>query len=255
MDNLVTFNFRSLAKSMAIAVMVVVLLTQSTVQAQSAGMASNELKNLITKMKTEVERRTGLTDNAFKALQGSNAISSSAKNAISTALTSNKNALSDFTKQLTDIKDLNVAKQLAGKIDDQYNQFASATATSFTLKDSDVQQQAFAQLGNVAKDAQSLIDTAGASGQDVSALQEQIKGIDQLVQSIGAIIASIVTLIMSLATGNFSQAAAIFQTIIGQLSQNLTSIGTAQNGLGSVVDSLNNIQLLKTGGAPDISKE
>ena len=242
---------KKVAKTFMIAVMAFVLMSQSTVNAQSAAMANkaaeNEIKNLVTKMKTEVERRLGSTEKALKALQSSNAVSSSSKNTIADVLAKSKKSLDGFKKEITGVKDLDSAKKLATQIDEQYDQYASANATAMTLKDGDVQQQAFQQLGTVADDAQSMIDTAGSSGQDVSAMQEQLKGIDQLIQSIGAIIASILALIMSLATGNFTQAATIFQTITGQLSQNLTSIGTAQSGLTGIVESLNNIQLLKAG--------
>ena len=258
--NVSLLQTKRIAKTFMIAVMAFVLMTQSTVNAQSAAMANkaaeNEIKSLVAKMKTEVERRLSSTEKALKALEGSNAVPSSSKNTIADVLTKSKKALTNFKQEITGVKDLDAAKKLAKEIDDQYDQYASANATAMTLKDGDVQQQAAQQLETVADDAQSMIDTAGSSGQDVSAMQEQLKGIDQLIQSISAIIASIIALIMSLATGNFTQAMTIFQTITGQLSQNLTSIGTAQNGLTGIVESLNNIELLKagTGGSSTTSE-
>lgn len=234
-------------KTFFIAVMAVVLVSQSTVSAQSAGMATKsadaELKALVAKMKTEIDRRIAQTAKAVKALESSNAISSSSKNSVAAVLAKSNDTLQKMKKEIANVKDLQSAKKLASEIDAKYDEYATTNATAHTLKDSDSQQEVQTQMATSVDDAQALVDKAGASGTDVSNLQEQLKGVKQLVQSIGAIITSVIALIMSLMTGNFSEAATIFQTILGQLTQNMQSIETAQNQLGGM-----SIQLGSFGG-------
>ncbi len=222
-----------------IAAMVMVLTTQSTVQAQSVTMSTNELKALTAKIKTEVERRIAETKAANEALTDSNAIAASAKNAVFTALQENEKKLKEFLAQIEATKDMTAAKELAAKVDAQYDQFASANASSLALKDSDTQQEAFKQLEKLKGDIQTSVDKAGASGQNVDGQQDVLKTLTQLIQTIGAIIASVVALIVAVASGNFTAALTIFQSIIGQLAQNMTSIAAALQSAQGLVGSIN----------------
>lgn len=249
-----TFSFNPLAmlRTFIIMVMALVLLTQSTVQAQSTTFATNELKAATAKIKTEIDRRLAATQDAMKALKSVSAVSSTAQSTIATALAQSETALKEFKTQLASVKDLDAAKLLAGKVDGQYDQYANATATAMTLKDTDKQQQTVNFLGGLGKDAQAAIDEGGAAGMDVSGLQEQMKGIKQLIESMGAILASVTALIMSLINGDYDKAWAIFQTILGQLAQNMLSMLTAQESMGEVAEGAKGIMLqlgtVKLGG-------
>ncbi len=246
-----------IAKTSLIAIMAVVLLTQSTVSAQSAGLATksaeNEIKALVAKMKTEVDRRLTETEKATKSLESSNSIASSSKKTIATALTASKTALEELKKQISEVKDLKTAKELAAKVDGQYDQYTNANATAQTMKDGSLQQEGFTQLQLTASDTQAMIDAAAALGKEVANMQQHMNMINQLIQSIGAIITSVILLITSLASGNFSGAFTVFQTILSQLSQNIAMITTAQVELGGIVDALNGFQGL-TAGASTPSK-
>ena len=238
MKTLPFFKSYAVLKAVPVVAMAVVLVSQSPVQAQSTAIQSQEMRNLVSKLNKEIDTRIQSTDKATKALESSNAVSSSAKNTVSSALNSTKKELTDIKKETGEVKNLTDAKGLASKLDSQYSKYATSTVSAMTLKDSDGQQQVFEQLQSLTGDAQSKIDEAGAGGQDVGNLQEALKGIKQLVESIGAILASIVALILALATGNFTEAATIFQAIIGQLAQNLVSSETAQNGLAGIIDGI-----------------
>jgi hypothetical protein len=230
--------------SMFVAVMAVVLVAQSPLHAQQVVNTLNEdAMKVVTRIKTEVERRLGTTSQAIRAVESSNTINSSTKRTMLQALNTSKKALQDFNKQVAEVKDLQSANELAKKVDAQYEQYASAQAASITLKDGDTQQETAKDLEKLADDAQQKIDEAGSAGKDVSALQEELKGIDQLIQTINGIIASIVALLTSLATGNFSESAVIFQTIIGQLGLNITSMDSAENGLTGIISGLDGIYL------------
>lgn len=232
------FNGRKILQTLSIAFMAALLLVQAPVNAQSAALASNELKSLVSKMKTEVDRRLASTNEGIKAVEGSNLLSLEAKKTILATLTESRTALNNLKREISNVKDYESAKELATRVEGQYEQYTNSNAAAYTLKDGDTQKQAADQLESLADDAQSKIDQAGAADADVSGLQEQLKGIDQLIQSISAIIASIVALLVSLATGNFKDAAAIFQTILGQLGLNITAMDSAQNGLSGIIDSL-----------------
>lgn len=247
-----SFQSMTFLRGVIIAVMSLVLVTQSTVQAQSATFAANELKALTAEIKTEVDRRLTATQQAIKSLKSVSAVSSTAQSAISTALTQSETALKEFKSQLSSIKDLDAAKLLASKVDSQYDQYANATATASTLKDSDAQQKTVNFLEGLGKDTQAAIDEGGAAGMDVSGLQEQMKGIKQLIESMGAILASVVALIVSLINGDYDKAWAIFQTILGQLAQNMVSMIAAQAGMGELVEGAKGIMIqlgtVKIGG-------
>ncbi len=234
---------------LSIAFMAALLLVQAPVQAQSTALATNELKTLVSKMKTEVDRRLSSTNDGIKAVEGSNLLSASTKKTILSTLTESRTALNNLKREIDNVKDFESAKELATRVESQYEQYANANAAAYTLKDGDAQQQTADQLESLADDAQTKIDEAGAGDADVSNIQEQLKGIDQLIQSITAIITSIVALILSLATGNFSDASAIFKTILGQLGLNITSMDSAQNGLSGIIDSLASFEFSGSIGA------
>lgn len=249
MKSRITLLPGTLLKTVPVFVMSLVLVSQAPVQAQSTAIQSQELKSLVSKLDKEVDTRLATTDKATKALESSNAIPASSKSTVSSALNSSKQELTDIKKQTSEVKNLKDAKALASKLDGQYGKHANASVSAMTLKDSDSQQQVFNQLKSLSGDAQSKIDQAGAGGQDVSNLQEALKGIVQLIESIGAILASIVALILALATGSFSEAATIFQAIIGQLAQNLVSSETAQNGLAGIIDGVFQLDVNFSAGA------
>lgn len=229
-------NVKKIVSTLSLSAMVAVLLVQAPVQAQSTAMATNELKTLVNNVKKEVDRRLASTNEGIKSVEASTLISGDEKKTILTALKTSRTGLMDFKKQIESATTMEAAREIASKVDSQYEQYATANATAYTLKDGDAQQQTAKQLESLADDAQSKIDEAGANDQDVGGLQEQLKGIDQLIESISAVIASVVALLIALATGNFSEAATIFQTILGQLGLNITSIDSAQTGLGSIID-------------------
>lgn len=231
-------------KIVIVASLVFALAAHSPVQAQTTTLAADsELKALVAQLKKEIDVRIVETDKALKALKDSSGASSAAKDAVTKSLEASKKTLLEFKSQLETVKTLSEAQALAKKIDAQFNQYASANVSAATLKDSSAQQQVQKQLSNVANNAQSMIDLAGANDMNVGNVQKAMKGLRQLVESIAAIIASIVALIASLATGTFSNTGVIFQTIAGQLSQNLVAIDAAQNSLAGIVDTLGAMQI------------
>lgn len=233
------WNVRRLNKILGTAsvfVMAAVLLVQAPVQAQSAAIANDELKALVTRVKNEVDRRIVSTKEGIKSVESSSLISGEEKKTVLTALKTSLSGLTDFKSQIENAKTIDAAREIATKVDGQYEQYATTNATAHTLKSGDTQQQTAKQLESLADDAQTKIDEAGANDENVSALQEQLKGIDQLIESISAVVASVVALLVALAMGNFSEAATIFKTILGQLGLNITSIDSAQNGLSNIID-------------------
>lgn len=243
-----SINVRKIIQTSSIFAVAAVLLSQSSVNAQSAAMANNELKSLVSTMQSEVDRRLVATDNATKAVEGSNTLAPSAKKTLLSALSSSKTSLTDLKSETSSTKDSAEAKALGAKINEQYSQYASANAAANTAKDTDAQQETVNQLGTLADDAQAKIDEAGANDQDVSSLQEQLKIIEQLIQSIAAIIASVIALILSLATGNFAEALVIFQTILEQLGINITAIDSAQGMLEGLITSFGQISFGASAG-------
>lgn len=229
--------------TLVIAIMATVLVVQAPVHAQSAAMANNELKTLVAKVVKEVDRRLASTDEGIKSVEASTLISGEEKKTLLTALKTNRSGLTDFKKQIENAKTIDVARDIASKVDGQYEQYANANASAYTLKSGDAQEQTVKQLESLADDAQTKIDEAGANDQNVSGLQEQLKGIDQLIQSINGIIQSVMALLVALAMGNFSDAATIFKAILGQLGLNITAMDSAQSGLSGIIDSVISFEL------------
>lgn len=225
-----------------------VLLAQSPVHAQSAALSASELNAMITKLNTELDRRSTETDKAMDAIESSDAIPQSAKDSAKKVITENNTAINNLKSQTDSIKTTSDANSVASKIDSQFEQFANSNAMAFTLKDSDSQQATADQLQSLVSDVQSKIDEAGAGGQDMSNQQDQLKGIQQLITTIVGIIASIIALIIALAMGNFTEAAEIFMTILGQLGLNIGSIDSAQSELGGMVSSFGSGGGLQIGG-------
>lgn len=224
-------------------VMALVLIIQAPVQAQTTAAAATELKTMVTKLTKEVDERLAATDKALATIKQSSGASSSATEVIIKSLETNKKDLTELKSKLSRTATLADAKLLAKQMDDQYDKYASANVSAVAIKDSSAQQQVQKQLKTVVSDAQSMIDTAGAADMNVRSLQENLKGVLQLIESIGAIIAAVIALIASLASGNFSETSTIFKAIAGQLAQNLVSIDSAQNSLGGIVDTINNMQI------------
>ena len=241
---------KKIITALTVSLMSAVLIVQAPVHAQSAAIANNELKTLVSKVNKEVDRRLTSTNEGIKSVENSTLISGDEKKTLLTALKTSRTGLTDFKKQIDDAKTIDAAKAIAAKVDGQYEQYANANASAHTLKSGDAQGETAKQLESLADDAQSKIDEAGANDQDVSGLQEQLKGIDQLIQSITAIIESVVALLVALAMGNFSDAATIFKAILGQLGLNITAIDGAQTGLSGIIDSVGSFSI----GAQSLEK-
>lgn len=229
-----------------------VLMLNSTVLALSVhaqGISqTNELKAQITKLTNEIDKRLKAVEQYGKAMESANAIAATAKSDVAKSLADIKKKLTDYKSQIQKVTTLAAAKELATKLDSEYGQYATTGAKAVTLKDADSQQQSQGKLSELTEQVQSVIDAGGAADMDMSAPQEQLKNIKQLIQSSGDIITSIIALITAMVAGDFTQAGVIFQSILGQLAQNLTTMLSAQNSLQGLADTLPT-NLLTTGGS------
>ncbi|MFZ1361154.1 MAG: hypothetical protein WAS27_03975 [Candidatus Saccharimonadales bacterium] len=236
--NMVT-SIRKAAWLFMVGVMSFVLLAQSPVQAQSAAMVNQELSAKITSMRTELERRLSSSQQALEYLKTPpfNATSESKK--IITIITNSINEIKKLIAGLEGIKDINSAIEFAKTIEKQYDTYASANAAAYALNDANEQKGSLDAMKNLATDMQSTIDQAGASGDggDGGGQQDMMKNIQQLIQTITMIVASVIALIIAIATGHtsYEELQPIIMMIVGQLTQNMTSMISVQGMFGTVL--------------------
>lgn len=239
-------------RTVIVLVITLVLILNSTILALSVhaqGVTqSNELKAQTTKLTNEIDKRLKAVEQYGKSMESTNAISASTKTDVTKSLAEIKKKLTDYKSQIQKVTTVAEAKELATKLDSDYGQYATTGAKAVTLKDADSQQQSQGKLSEMTEQVQSVIDAGGAADMDMSAPQEQLKNIKQLIQSSGDIITSIIALITAMVAGDFTQAGVIFQSILGQLAQNLTTMLSAQNSLQGLADTLPT-NLLTTGGS------
>lgn len=221
---------------------VTVIATQSTITVMTAHaqavVLDKEAQALVTKMTTELNKRSAAIESAKAGLTRSTTLTDSQKNQIKTSLDEVNTVNTDLLTKVKAVKNAAEGQLVALEIDAAYEKYQAVVGQSALVKDGDAQAVVKQQLENTADNVQQLIDTKGASGQDVSSEQKQMKGIDQLIETIGAIIQSIIALLLSLAAGDMSQAASIFKSILGQLGLNMESMFNVEDGLSGLVSSL-----------------
>ncbi len=241
MKTVTTLSFASIKKVlwlMMVGIVSLVLLTQSTVQAQSATMANQELTDKLASMRTELNRRLTSSQQALDALKTVDSTDSVKK--IEATLTKSIDAIKKLVTELDSVKDIKSAGDLAVRIEKQYDQYASANASAYAMNDTSEQKAALDKMTGLANDSQSAIDQAGAQGADMGGQQDMMKTIKQLIDTIVKIIASVIALIIAIATGqsSFSDIQPALQTIVGQLAQNITSMSTIQGMFGTIITSI-----------------
>lgn len=239
------FTMPSMTKLIMLAmicVSVAVIATQSTVTMLTAHAQTvtldRETQAIVTKVTSELNKRASAIESAKAGVTRSKSLKEDEKAKLKTVLDEVNATNSGLLSKIRGVKNAAEAQLVALEVDTAYEKYQAVVGQTSLLKDGDAQAVVKQQLEGTADNVQSLIDTKGAEGGDVSSEQKALKGIDQLIQTIGAIIQSIIALLLSLAAGDISQAASIFQSILGQLGLNMESIFTAEDGLTNLVTSL-----------------
>ncbi|RYX79046.1 hypothetical protein EON76_05045 [bacterium] len=239
------FTLPSIAKLMMVAMLclsIAVIASQSTVTMLTAHAQAvtldRETQAVVAKVTTELNKRTAAIEKAKAGITQSKTLKEDEKAKLKAVLEEVRLTNAGLLTKIGGVKNAAEAQLVALEVDAAYEKYQAAVGQSSLVQDGDAQAVVKQQLEGTADNVQSLIDSKGAAGGNVSSEQKALKGIDQLIQTIGAIIQSIVALLISLAAGDISQAASIFQSILGQLGLNMESIFTAQDGLTGLVSSL-----------------
>lgn len=221
---------------------VAVIATQSTVTLMTAHAQAvaldKETQSVVTKVTTELNRRSAAIESASAGVARSKTLTDSQKNQLKATLDEVNSTNNGLLTKIKGVKNAAEAQLVALEVDAAYEKYQTAVGQSSLLEDSDAQSAVKQQLETTAANIQSLIDEKGAEGQDVSSEQKQMKGLDQLIETIAAIIQSIIALLLSLVAGDIGQAASIFKSILGQLGLNMESFLTVEGALSDLVGSL-----------------
>lgn len=223
---------------------VTLIATQSPVHAVTAKLAqaNNEktLQDLLSKMNTELTRRTTELDKSTFSLNGDKATGATTgedakecadgdkatQAALDKTNKDSQQASFDLTKLTAQVKasaTIGSAQQAAKDADSKYEQFQIANTQNNIMNAMCTQKDAQGQLDALIKQAQEKQAQQEASGEGGSGggdidIKEMIKQVIQISLAIAAIIASIVALVQAIQNNDMAAAAAIFTTIMTQLA-------------------------------------
>ena len=196
---------------------------------QQIAPVTSQLTNLISQLKSMMDQAKSLASQASVSASGSASSSSVAGNVSATVPQAVIDQINALVKQ----------------VNDSYSQFAVALGQSQLVTSAGSQQQTVNQLTDLAKQLQSALTSAGSNAANsantdgTNAAQNQLANVQQLITAMSAIIASAIGLATSMSgSTNLSQATTVFQSIFGQLTQNLSSLGSAQSTIQSLIGNL-----------------